>query len=643
MITSEDRIDAIDLQPHKGKCFLVPTSIITNNGSLYEIEALLDSGASGQFINPKLVQELKLPKYRLPNVINIYNADGSINQGEQCTHYTKIDLIINNKRMTIEPKIVTLGTKPLFLGITWLRQHNPDINWEKATLKWRNEKATLQLSEFFHDNTINAINEQEDLVFQALYTSLIAYDSFQDIIHEQDEWEEINAKHNASQELYNKQTADKKRESDARKAVPKKFHKYLKVFSKLESEKLPPRREWDHAIDLKPEFQPKRFPIYRLTPKERQELDKFIKENLKKGYIRESNSPMASSFFFVGKKGGDLRPCQDYRYLNEHTVKNAHPIPNISRIMDKLKDSKFFTKLDVRQGYNNIRIRRGDEWKAAFRTPDGLYEPTVMFFGMTNSPATFQSMMNSLFRDLIDKGGVIIYMDDILIHAKTVKELDELTNQVLKILMKHELYLKTEKCEFETQKLEYLGVIIRPDRIEMDPIKLTGIKAWPVPTSAKHVKQFMGFCNFYRKFIKNYSHIAQPLNKLSRKTTAFEWNDEAQEAFELLKEEFSRKPVLQMVDETKPFEIECDASIFATGAVLLQRDSNGDKHPVAYYCKALNPAERNYHTSDREFLAIINALKEWRHYLEGSSHPLVIWSDHENLTRWREPQQLNRR
>ena len=648
MITSEDQIDAIDLQPHKGKCYLVPSQLITNNGSIYDIEALLDSGASGQFINPKLVQELKLPKFRLPNVINIYNADGSINKGDRCTHYTKIDLIVNNKQMTIEPKIVSLGTKPLFLGITWLREHNPDIDWEKGTLKWRDEKATLQLSEFFHNETINAINEKEDKAFQALFSSLINYNSFHDIINDQnikdsDHWEEINAKQNTSQLLFNKENINKKLQSDAKKAVPKKFHKYLKVFSKTESEKLPPRREWDHPIDTTPEFKPIRKPIYRLTPKERQELEKFIKENLRKGYIRESNSPMASSFFFVGKKGGDLRPCQDYRYLNEHTVKNAHPIPNISRIMDKLKNSKYFTKLDVRQGYNNIRIRKGDEWKAAFRTPDGLYEPTVMFFGMTNSPATFQSMMNSLFRDLIDKGGVIIYMDDILIHATTVKQLDELTKQVLKILMDNELYLKTEKCEFETQKLEYLGVIIKPDSIEMDPIKLTGIKAWPVPKSAKNVKQFMGFCNFYRKFIKDYSHIAQPLNKLSRKTTAFLWNDEAQKAFERLKELFLKKPVLQMVDESKPFEIECDASIFATGAVLLQRDSNGDKHPVAYYSKALNPAERNYHTSDREFLAIINALKEWRHYLEGSSHPLIIWSDHKNLTRWREPQQLNRR
>src|SRR6201994_4573026 len=494
--------------------------------------------------------------------------------------------------------------------------------------------------EFISDNVINQILEDYDYyeILQTLINQIdpMHYDDYMEYVYE-----EINAKQNTSQQLFNKE--QKKREANAKKAVPKKFYKYLKVFSKTESEKMPPRREWDHKIDLKPDFAPKRLPIYQLTPRERLELKAFIKENLRKGYIRKSQSPMASSFFFIGKKGGDLRPCQDYRYLNAHTVRNAHPIPSIARIMDKLKDAQYFTKLDVRQGYNNVRIRKGDEWKAAFRTPEGLYEPTVMFFGMTNSPATFQDMMNSLFKDLLDEGGVIIYMDDILIYAKTVKQLDKLTEQVLKILKQNDLYLKTEKCEFEKQKLEYLGVIIQHDSIEMDPIKLKGIKEWPRPQTTKNIRQFLGFCNFYRKFINNYAHIAQPLNKLMRKSTKFEWNEEAQKAFLLLKEQFLKQPILLMVDENQPFELECDASLFATGAVLLQRDTNGDKHPVAYYSKALNPAERNYHTSDREFISIINTLKEWRHYLEGSPHPLIIWSDHKNLTRWREPQQLNRR
>ena len=226
---------------------------------------------------------------------------------------------------------------------------------------------------------------------------------------------------------------------------------YSKVFSEKESTRFPPSRIYDHKIDLKDSFKPISFKPYKLNPKETQELKTFIDENLKRGYICESESPMASPFFFVGKKDGKLRPCQDYRYLNEHTIKNAYPIPMISTIIDKLEGAKYFTKLDIRQGYNNIRIRNGDQWKAAFKTPFGLFEPTVMFFGMTNSPATFQHMMNTIFAKMIDKNQIVVYMDDILIFSPTLKELNQRTHQVLQTLQENDLYLKPEKCEFEKQ------------------------------------------------------------------------------------------------------------------------------------------------------------------------------------------------
>ena len=418
MSDAEDDINLVDLQQRsENNILIVPLQFKTNKFILDE-EALLDSGASGEYVDPSFVKRYNLPQFRLKNSLKIRNADGSVNTN--CTLYTKIHINVNNKWTTIFPKIITLGKYRLFLGITWLRKHNPIINWKDKTLSWEDEyQNKLKLKEVKSDE-INQI------------------------------YHSINFKANTSQQLHNSTTKPKK-ESDPKIAVPKKFHKYLKVFNKEESEKLPPRRPWDHKIDLDPDFVPKRMPVYNLTPKEREELDKFISENLRKGYIRKSQAPMASSFFFVGKKGGDLRPCQDYRYLNQKTVKNAHPIPNISRIMDKLKGSKWFTKMDIRLGYNNIRIREGDEWKAAFRTPNGLYEPTVMFFGMTNSPATFQSMMDHIFSDLVMKGGVIIYMDDILIHAITKQQLDELTKKVLQVLLDNQLYLKVEKCEFETQ------------------------------------------------------------------------------------------------------------------------------------------------------------------------------------------------
>jgi hypothetical protein len=231
---------------------------------------------------------------------------------------------------------------------------------------------------------------------------------------EDDIW--INAKGTKSTEIQIE--INKKKETvTVEEQIPKEFHEFLDVFSEEKAARFPEPRTWDHKIELKETFIPKSFKTYNLTPEEQLEADKFIKENLEKGYIRPSQSPMATPFFFVKKKDGKLRPCQDYRYLNEHTVKNAYPLPLISELLDKLKGARRFTKLDVRWGYNNVRIRDGDQWKAAFKTNRGLFEPTVMFFGMCNSPATFQAMMDDIFSDMIDEGIVIIYMDDIFIFC----------------------------------------------------------------------------------------------------------------------------------------------------------------------------------------------------------------------------------
>ena len=391
---------------------------------------------------------------------------------------------------------------------------------------------------------------------------------------------------------------------------------------------------------MKEGFQPKSFKAYNLTPEEQKELDAFLKENLEKGYIRPSKSPMATPFFFVKKKDGKLRPCQDYQYLNEWTIKNVYLLPLISELMDKIKDGKYFTKLDIRWGYNNIRIK-GDEWKAAFKTNWGLYEPTVMFFGMCNSPATFQAMMDDIFEDLIEEGIVIIYMDDMFLSAKTKEQLRENTRRVLQRLMENDLYLKPKKWEFCKEKIEWLGMVIEEGKITMDPGKLKRIQDWPAPTTVKQVRGFLGFRNFYRRFIRGFSEIARPLNELLKKDRKFEWTAKCQRAFEDLKTRFTSKPVLILLDQTKPFQIECNASKYASGAVLTQLDSNGDRHPCAFISKTFSPAERNYEIYDRELLAIIRALEEWRHYIQGSPHTTIVFSDHKNLTYFREARKLN--
>ncbi|PIL32165.1 hypothetical protein GSI_05410 [Ganoderma sinense ZZ0214-1] len=341
--------------------------------------------------------------------------------------------------------------------------------------------------------------------------------------------------------------------------VPKQYHEYLHVFSKEASECLPDHGPYDHAIELMPDARMFHSKVYPLSPSEQVELDKFINENLAKGYIQESKSPMSSLFFFVKKKDGSLRPVQDYRWLNDITIKNRYPMLLVSDLMDRLKKAKYFTKLDIRWGYNNVQITTGDEWKAAFVTNRGLFEPNVMFFGLANLPSTFSVLMNDIFKDLIILGKVTIYLNDILIFTNDIEEHRALVREVLKHLAEHDLFCKPEKCKFEQPKVEYLGVLVSENRVEMDLVKVKGIAVWPVPQNASDVRKFHGFANFYRRFIKDFSAVCKPLDCLTG-NAPWKWEAEEQEAFDKLKCRFTKSPVLTMYDPDCKTCIEVDAS-----------------------------------------------------------------------------------
>jgi len=302
---------------------------------------------------------------------------------------------------------------------------------------------------------------------------------------------------------------------------------------------------------------------------------------------------MASPFFFISKKDGSFRPCQDYRYLNEKTVKNAYPLPNIPELMDQLRGTKYFSKFDIRLGYNNIRIRKGDEWKAVFITNRGLFEPTIMFFGMCNSPATFQAMMDDILGDMKKKGYCIVYMDDIMIYADTLEKLHEATLELFNIIAKNDLFFKAEKCVFAQTKVPFLGMIIKHNKVSMDPAKVQGIADWPEPTNVKELRAFLGFGNFYRKFIARFAELAHALYILLQKGVPFTWGELQRHAFQSMKTRFTEEPVLMIPDPTRPFQIESDALKHTTGALLTQMDGNGDRHPCAFISKTFSLAERN--------------------------------------------------
>lgn len=428
---------------------------------------------------------------------------------------------------------------------------------------------------------------------------------------------------------------------EAATGVDRYLKDFAPVFSKAQFDHLPPRRTWDHAIELKPDAKPISSKIYPLSRGEQVELDKFLEEHLASGRIRPSISPIASPFFFVKKKDGTLRPVQDYRRLNEMTVKNRYLLPLVSDLMDKLKGARYFTKLEIRWGYNNVRMKEGDEHKAAFITNRGLFEPLVMFFGLTNSPATFQNMMNDLFKDLILSGHVIIYMDDILIFTDNVVTHRILTRQVLDVLQANNLCLKPEKCVFEALEVEYLGVIVTHGSLRMDPKKIEVLAEWPTPRNKKDVQQFLGFINFYRRFVCNFSRMATPLNRLCG-SVPWSWSTADNDAFLALRAAGVSGPVLALPLDDALFRVEADSSGYTTGAVLSQQQGDAWR-PVAFLSKSLNEIERNYEIHDRELLSIMHALAEWRRYLHGSPEAFDIFSDHKNLQYFMTLQKLNRR
>ncbi len=307
--------------------------------------------------------------------------------------------------------------------------------------------------------------------------------------------------------------------------IPAEYQWHQKVFSEEKSQWLPCHTIWDHAVELLPGA-PTSLPgrLLPLTQSEIAEAQKFVAEHLKRGTIHESWSPYAANFFFVKKKDGKLRPVQDYRPVNKWTKRNCNVSPLIPQTIDHLSGCMLFTKFDIWWGYNNIHIKPGDKWKAAFLTPEGLFKPTVMFFGLTNSPATFQMMMNTIFQKQVAQGWLSVYMDDLAIHMKwhpgeTEEEHRQCHREyihiVLDILEAHDLYLKPKKCAFEQTEIDYLGIIIGQGMLKMDPKKIKGVTDWSPPKTVTKVRQFLGFTGYYRYFIPNYSKIACPLLELT--------------------------------------------------------------------------------------------------------------------------------
>lgn len=481
------------------------------SGRSYDSVALLDTGSTGSCISTNFVAKHALEMLKLEKPIYAHNADGTINAAGMITDIATLDVTIGNHKETLQFLVTDLGKSDVFLGYEWVEYHNPEINFRNGSVEFtRCPQSCVRIARV--DVKEEEVDDAEDRFF------MIDADAYARSIQTHNEEMErcirITKLRATAMDIAIEQSKHKKMKSFD-EMVPPVYHDFVDVFQEDTFDQLPTRRPWDHAIELVPGAKPYAGSVYSMTLDEQKALDEMLEEHLKTGRIRPSKSPWGAPFFFVKKKDGKLRPVQDYRKLNELTIKNKYPLPLISDLITKLKGAKYFTKMDIRWGYNNVRIREGDEEKAAFITNRGLFEPLVMFFGLTNSPATFQMMMNDIFRQLVLQGKVIVYLDDILIFTDDLDEHRRITRQVLKILRENKLTCKPEKCEFEQLEVEYLGHIISHNSVRMDPAKVAGVAEWPIPKAKRELQQFLGFANFYRRFVKDYSKIAQPLTKLT--------------------------------------------------------------------------------------------------------------------------------
>ena len=593
--------------------------------------ALLDSGATTCFMDETFVRKHNFPVVRLSKPIPVEAIDGRMLSSGAITEATvPLILQLGTHKEALSFYLITSPRHPIILGLSWLKENNPVIDWHNHSVTFQRKThmevgaaSSVAVSEWSETFSM----EHSSFQLGPMHLDAHAPVTLHSISMGND------SESSAAELVPTKTNLD---------SLPSKYGDFVDVFEKKNADRLPEHRLYDCPIDLQEGTSPPFGPIYGLSEPELEALRTYLNENLEKGFIQPSKSPAGAPILFVKKKDGSLRLCVDYRGLNKITVRNRYPLPLIPELLDRLRCAQVFSKIDLRGAYNLVRIKPGDEWKTAFRTRYGHFEYKVMPFGLTNAPAVFQHMMNDIFREYLDHF-VVVYLDDILVFSSSIEEHTHHVRLTLSKLREHGLYAKREKCEFDCNSVEFLGYVISPQGITMDPRKIKTIQEWATPKRVKDVQSFLGFANFYRRFIKGFSVIVQPLIELTRKGMPFQWTPSTQHAFDRLKEVFTQAPVLLHVDPTKPFQVETDASDFAIGAILSQPDDDGILHPVAYYSRKFTAPEINYPIYDKELAAIVAAFTEWRPYLAGAQHRVQVLTDHKNLLYFSTTRTLNRR
>ena len=573
----------------------------TSNSTLFTLEGifngakatfLVDSGASTNFVDERFAKlhGIKTVSKWIADTVKL--ADGF----EQASNamLPKARLHISSYKDEDTFHVTNLRNFDVVLGKSWLDRISPHIEWKlnKMTFTHGGKKHTLK-------------SPPRTWVSPEIAHMMLSSAELRRAVKEK-----------APMFLALVSSVEQSKASAKRPAIDVQpvLDRHRKVFD--EPKGMPPWRSRNHTIEVEPGKPPPSRPLYRMSESELAELRKQLEDLLAKGHIRPSTSPYAAPVLFVKKKDGSMRLCVDYRALNSITIKNKYPLPRVDELLDRLHGAKYWSSMDLRSGYHQVRIAEHHINRTAFATRYGLYEWTVMPFGLSGAPSTFQALMNDIFRPHLDKF-VLVYLDDIMVYSRTKEDHLKHLDIVLSLLEKHQLYVKMEKCSFAMDETEFLGHIVSASGIRPDPKKLDAIRKWPRPQNPTDVRAFLGLCNYYRRFVDKFASIAAPLNELTD-DKPFEWAEKHQQAFDALKLAMTSHPlVIHAPDPKQPYYLKCDASGVGMGAVLTQGSGKGER-VIAYHSRKFTPAERNYPVHEQEMLGLVESLKVWRHYLLGS-------------------------
>ncbi|XP_047325223.1 uncharacterized protein LOC124929014 [Impatiens glandulifera] len=562
---------------------------------------LIDSGSTHNFINPRVIRNTK---FVTSPAVKLMVTVASGHQLVSTTKCLGLQWSAQGINFNVDARVLSILKYDIILGIEWLVTLG-GIQWDFKNLimefSFNGELRKL------HGDTSNLVSMIEGrtlgkVIRKGANVAMLS-------IGESEECES---------ELYSVIISSP--EADKEQKLEKLLIEFEELFR--EPTTLPPTRNYDHRINLKGGAGTVSLRPYRYPALQKDEMEGMIEEMLKSGVIRKSYSPFSSPVVLVKKKDKSWRLCIDYRRLNEVTIKDKFLIPLIEELIDELYGSCIYSKLDLRSGYHQVKMKEEDIYKTAFKTHESHYEFVVMPFGLTNAPSTFQRMMNEVFKTYLRKF-VLVFFYDILIYSRTWEDHLKQLRLVFELLKQHHLVLKHSKCVFACLEVDYLGHVISQQGVAVDMSKISAIKIWPTPDSLKQLRGFLGLTGYYRRFVKNYGSIARPLTSLLKRGKLV-WNEEADVAFEELKKAMMNLPVLKLPNFEESFVVETDASNNGMGAILMQQG-----HPVAYISKGLGPKLQALSAYEREMLAVLHAIKKWRSYLQFK--PFIIKTDHEAL------------